>query len=186
MLVAIIIVIKIKSHFCHKLLISAWKRGRFQFLPAEEVEFVSVGSSLVRGNHMGCIPSPFICTRVYPAGAGTELQDKPCTSVCLSFLCGCEAVFRLSSCPEEPCVPFPASCHSFWEELELCLPWQSPASGSSPSPIQTRLLTPHKCGLVVPWMQLSCSRCKSTVCWVGMPVWLCAGVAKPYFPLSPE
>lgn len=101
MLVAIIIVIKIKSHFCHKLLISAWKRGRFQFLPAEEVEFVSVGSSLVRGNHMGCIPSPFICTRVYPAGAGTELQDKPCTSVCAEplislWLCGSVQVVLLS------------------------------------------------------------------------------------------
>lgn len=54
------------------------------------------------------------------------------------------------------------------------MPWQSlgqpGASGapalptcsalSSPSLIQTH---PQKCGLVVPGMQLSCSRCKSTI-----------------------
>lgn len=91
--VAIIVFIKIKFHFCHKLLISAWKRGRFQYLLTGEEGFVSVGSSLVQPwwePQKYFIPSPFICSWLCPAlaAAGSafhrHLGQKP-TSVWVMF-----------------------------------------------------------------------------------------------------
>lgn len=73
------------------------------------------------------------------------------------------------------------------------MPWQSPGQPgtalptcsalSSPSLLQTHPLTAHRCQLWFPGMQLSCSRCKSTVwleCLSGLVLeWL---MLSPIFP----
>lgn len=177
-LVAIIIFIKIKFHFCHKLLISAWRRGRFPYLLAEEEGFVSVGFSLVQpswephGLHSFPFHLHWGVSRSEPPTAGWG--KNPRVSVqSLAFLSGfvaTEAVFTSSSCPEETlCAVSRLPCHSCRAEAEMCRARAEPGAGARRCRGSAHL-QPHpnasshtsQMGLAVPGMQLSCSRCKST------------------------
>lgn len=241
-LAAIIIFIKIKSRFHHKLLSSAWKRGRFQYLPAEEEGFASVGTSLVQPwwEPHGLHSFPFhlhsgvSCSELPAAFHGLgQSWGKP-SSVCPEPLISLWLCGRRGSVQAVLCATSCLQGHSFREEAELgralaepraawhgdagavpavlglcpiavpavlqALPACSPCSALSsallPSLLCPQLTQPHPNASartsqmhgLGSGMQSSCSRCKSTIWWVGMSVWLCAGVAyaKPYFPFCPE
>lgn len=121
---------------------------------------------------MGCIPSPSICTGVYPARslpqpAGAKTHECLCRASHFSpALWPPRQCSRPPPVQRRPCVPFPACRATPVGQKPRCA---EPGAGARRCRGSARL-QPHpnasshtsQMGLAVPGMQLSCSRCKST------------------------